>query len=138
MSRPDVTPMVNYAAGPAALDWLCAAFGFIEVSRLIGSDGLLAHAELRAGNGRIFVASVPGYLGPGRLRERFPEAQPWSALPWTVDAVLVQVADVDAHCARARAAGALILSEPKDQPPGRLYRCEDLEGHRWMFLQPPA
>lgn len=53
-----------------------------------------------------------------------------------VDGVLVVVSDVDAHCARAREAGATILSEPVHDGPGRLYRAEDPEGHRWMFLQP--
>jgi hypothetical protein len=26
---------------------------------------------------------------------------------------------------------------PEDAPYGRLYRAEDLEGHRWMFMQRP-
>jgi uncharacterized glyoxalase superfamily protein PhnB len=34
--------------------------------------------------------------------------------------------------------GELILSEPEDGGPGRRYRAEDLEGHRWMFLQRSA
>jgi len=47
--------------------------------------------------------------------------------------VLVGVDDVDEHCRRARAAGAVILTEPEDTSYGRMYRAEDLEGHRWMF-----
>ena len=34
------------------------------------------------------------------------------------------------------AGGAQILREPEDQPFGRLYSAADLEGHRWMFMQP--
>jgi PhnB protein len=49
--------------------------------------------------------------------------------------VLVFVDDIDEHYARAKHAGATILSEPEDGPPGRRYRAEDLEGHRWMFMQ---
>jgi uncharacterized glyoxalase superfamily protein PhnB len=45
------------------------------------------------------------------------------------------VNDVDAHHQQAGAAEAHILSEPEDQPYGRIYRVEDLEGHRWMFVQ---
>ena len=42
--------------------------------------------------------------------------------------------DVDAHCERARAAGATILAEPEDQFYGdRTYRAADLEGHVWTF-----
>jgi uncharacterized glyoxalase superfamily protein PhnB len=46
----------------------------------------------------------------------------------------VFVDDVDAHLARAKAHGARILSEIEDDYPGRRYRAEDIEGHRWMFL----
>ena len=38
-----------------------------------------------------------------------------------------------AHCSAADA-GALTLSGIEDGP-ARLYRTEDLEGHRWMFMQ---
>lgn len=56
-------------------------------------------------------------------------------MPWVIDGVMVQVDDADAHYSRARDAGATILSEPEDQPYGRVYRVEDLEGHRWMFME---
>jgi len=52
-----------------------------------------------------------------------------------IDGVLVTVADVDSHYERARAAGAHVLSAPEDTGHGRQYRVEDLEGHRWMFVQ---
>ena len=42
---------------------------------------------------------------------------------------------IDENYMRAKKAGATILSEPEDGPPGRRYRAEDLEGHRWMFLE---
>ena len=54
--------------------------------------------------------------------------------PYVVDGALVYVDDIDAHHARAVAAGAPTLSEIEDGP-ARLYRTEDLEGHRWMFMQ---
>jgi uncharacterized glyoxalase superfamily protein PhnB len=50
----------------------------------------------------------------------------------------VQVADVGEHFARAEAAGATLLSQIEENPFGRLYRAEDVEGHRWMFMQPKA
>jgi uncharacterized glyoxalase superfamily protein PhnB len=44
--------------------------------------------------------------------------------------------DIDAHCARAREAGATILQEPEDQFYGeRTYRAVDPEGHVWTFAQ---
>ena len=46
----------------------------------------------------------------------------------------VYVDDVDAHCARAREAGAEIIEEPADQPYGdRRYGARDPEGHHWYF-----
>jgi len=48
--------------------------------------------------------------------------------------IYVVVTDVDAHCARARAAGATIVREPVDQEyGGRDYACRDLEDHLWSF-----
>jgi uncharacterized glyoxalase superfamily protein PhnB len=60
----------------------------------------------------------------------------WSRAPYVIVGVLVYVDDFDAHLSRARAAGATILSEPDREPGGlRRYRAEDLEGHRWMFVE---
>jgi uncharacterized glyoxalase superfamily protein PhnB len=49
----------------------------------------------------------------------------------------VHLADgIDAHCDRAKAAGASILQEPADQFYGdRSYRARDPEGHVWTFGQ---
>jgi uncharacterized glyoxalase superfamily protein PhnB len=42
--------------------------------------------------------------------------------------------DIDAHCERARAAGAVISHGPQDQPYGeRDYHAVDPEGHHWGF-----
>ena len=132
----DVIPMLDYENGPAAMDWLSEAFGFVEVGRIIGEDGLLAHGEMRVGSGRIFLATAtPAYESPRHHREHCQRAQAWSVVPWVIDGVLVYVDDVDAHYAQAVRAGAYILSEPENGPPGRRYRVEDLEGHRWMFMQ---
>jgi uncharacterized glyoxalase superfamily protein PhnB len=46
----------------------------------------------------------------------------------------VVVPDADAHYARAKAAGAEILIDIKDEGyGGRGYGCRDLEGHIWYF-----
>jgi uncharacterized glyoxalase superfamily protein PhnB len=55
-----------------------------------------------------------------------------------VDGVLVHVPDVIAHRARADAAGARMLGDIEEDGPGRRYRVEDLEGHRWMFMERPT
>lgn len=133
---PDVVPMLDYEDGPAAMDWLAEAFGFQEVTRMIGPDGRLAHGEMVVGRGRIMLATAtPAYESPRHHREHCERARAWSEVPWVIDGVLVHVDDVDRHYAQAKQAGATILSEPEDGFPGRRYRAEDCEGHRWMFLQ---
>jgi uncharacterized glyoxalase superfamily protein PhnB len=128
--------MIAYEDGFAALEWLAQAFEFRERRRLAGPDGRLAHAEMEAGDGLIMLATpTPDYQGPRRHRETCAQARKWSAVPWVIDGVLVYVEDVDGHYQRAKAAGAVILSEPESGPPGRRYRAEDLEGHRWFFIQ---
>lgn len=134
-----VIPMLTYEDGPAVMDWLVRAFGFQEIARMLDDDGKLAHGELAAGSGRIMVsAATPLYESPRRHREHCERARDWSAVPWVIDGVLVYVDDVDAHFEHAKAAGATILTEIEDGWPGRRYRAEDMEGHRWMFMQAPS
>jgi uncharacterized glyoxalase superfamily protein PhnB len=129
--------MIAYEDAGAAIDWLQRAFGFREVQRITEKDGTISHAELAFGDGRIFLATpTRDYQSPRHHREVCATARTWSAVPWVIDGLMVHVDDVDAHFAKARAAGATILSIPTNSPPGRLYRAEDPEGHRWMFLQP--
>ena len=53
-----------------------------------------------------------------------------------IDGLWVEVADVDAHQARAAAEGATIIRGLDEPGIGyRIYTAEDLEGHRWMFGQ---
>jgi uncharacterized glyoxalase superfamily protein PhnB len=133
---PHVVPMLAYEDALGALAWLAKAFGFRERARVEEPDGTIGHAELELGDGVVVLASGPeGYQGPRRHREGCESARAWSRVPWVINGVCVHVDDVDEHFAHAKGAGAIILSEPEDQPYGRLYRAEDVEGHRWMFMQ---
>jgi uncharacterized glyoxalase superfamily protein PhnB len=133
---PSVIPMISYEEGIAALEWLANAFGFRETARLVGPDGRLSHGEMQAGDGLIMLASpTPDYQSPKRHREVCEQARKWAALLWIIDGVLVYVNELDAHFTRAKAAGARILSDIEEGPPGRRYRAEDFEGHRWFFFE---
>jgi PhnB protein len=135
-SYPAVIPMIAYEDGPRAMDWLATAFGFRERARMTGGDGRLSHGEMEAGDGLIMLATpTPEYRGPKAHRQSCDQALKWSAVPYIIDGVLVYVVDVDAHYEQARRAGATILSEPEEGSEGKRYRAEDLEGHRWMFIQ---
>jgi uncharacterized glyoxalase superfamily protein PhnB len=133
---PDVIPMIAYEDGPKAMDWLAKAFGFRERARMTDEGGRLSHGEMEAGDGVIMLASpTPEYRGPKRHREDCEQAQKWSAVPYIIDGVLVYVDDAAAHLDHSRGAGAAIISELEDDGYGKRYRAEDLEGHRWMFMQ---
>jgi uncharacterized glyoxalase superfamily protein PhnB len=132
-------PMLAYEDGPAAMDWLAQAFGFVELTRWTDDDGVLTHGEMDTGAGIVMLATpTPDYESPRRHRERCAAAKAWSGVPWVIDGVLVHVPDVDAHMEHARQAGATILGDLQEGDPGRLYRAEDLEGHRWMFMERPV
>lgn len=118
---------VVYRDPKAALKFLEAAFGF-ELFMLIEDDaGNLAHSEMRLGPCAIMV----GYEWSDEYKS------PASIGGKVTQSIHIQVdSDVDAHCARARAAGMEILMEPADQFYGdRTYRCRDPEGHIWTVSQ---
>src|SRR4030095_4988295 len=123
-SAQSIVPYLAYDDAPAAIAFLCAAFGFEEIYRLEMPDGRIGHAELGLRGNVLMLASSYPELG-------FASA---AKLPCVHSQLSIAVEDVDAHCARARAAGATIASDPADQPHGdRSYRAIDPEGHRWNF-----
>ena len=131
----EVIPMLAYENGPAAMDWLEKAFGFIERDRRV-EEGRLTHGELDTGGGVVMLATPSvHYHGPKRHREECETARSWHDVPYIIDGVLVYVDDVDGHFATAKAAGATILSPVEQGGEGKRYRAEDIEGHRWMFMQ---
>jgi uncharacterized glyoxalase superfamily protein PhnB len=133
---PTVIPMLAYEDGPAAMDWLINAFGFEENTRLLAKDGKLSHGELLAGDAMIMLSSAPeGYQSPKTLQEVYEPAKKWFDVPWILNGVLVYVPDLETHFTRATKAGATILSEIEDTPPGKRYRVADLEGQRWFFFE---
>jgi uncharacterized glyoxalase superfamily protein PhnB len=118
-----ITPYLLYEDAAAALDWLARAFGLRERFRH-EADGLIDHAEMEYGGSEIMLAS-PGndYRSPNRLGGA------------TV-IVHMYVDDIQAHCERARDAGATIRREPKEKPYGTIqYAAVDPEGHVWLFSQ---
>jgi uncharacterized glyoxalase superfamily protein PhnB len=113
---PYLYPALHYGDAAKAIDWLEKAFGFRRMLVVPGDGDTVAHAELAFGGGVLML---------GSRREGGPSAQ---------SAPYVYVADVDAHAARAEAAGARITRQPEDKPyGGRGYSACDLEGNEWSF-----
>jgi uncharacterized glyoxalase superfamily protein PhnB len=124
------TPSVAYRDPKAALAWLASAFGFELTMAIDGPPEApeMCHYEMTGpdGAGRLMIGAewadwVRSPVGTGHVTQ----------------VVHVEVRhDIDAHCERARAAGAVIEMGPEDQFYGaRVYRAIDPEGHRWTFSQ---
>jgi PhnB protein len=138
-----IVPFIAYEDAAAAIDWLTRAFGFRENEAARFMDGdTVTHAEMDVGDGSVIFLATPtaDYESPKRHRASCAAAAKWADNPWVIDGQMVQVADVDAHHARAEAAGATVLRAPEDVEAAgiRLWSAEDVEGHRWMFCQPLA
>ena len=120
-----IIPYLYYADAPAAIDFLCRAFGFTERFRMPDAAGAVMHAELSLADNIVMLATAPAERGCTSPRD----------LPALHSSVGIYVDDVDAHHAQAKAAGAHIRDEPTDQFYGdRTYSATDPEGHHWHFL----
>ncbi|SEO17215.1 VOC family protein [Cryobacterium luteum] len=124
-----VTPYLLYEDVASALVFLSRAFGFgfgfTETLRYNDPSGYISHAEMRRGNGTIMLGDPgPSYRSPKHVRA-------------TTVQIHVQVDDVDAAYARARAADAVITSELEDHANGeRRFSPTDPEVHVWTFGHP--
>jgi len=120
-----IFPTMRYVDAPAAIDWLEKAFGFRRQMVVPGADGTIAHAQLICDGGMIMLGS---YKDDG-FRYKTPRAA-----GGVTQAAYLCAPDIDAHFARASAAGAEIVVELKDTDYGsRDYSARDLEGHLWHF-----
>jgi uncharacterized glyoxalase superfamily protein PhnB len=127
-TKATVIPCLRYRDAPAAIEWLCRAFGFEKQLVVPNQDGTIAHAQLSFGNGMIMLGSVLD-TEFGRLMK-----QPDEIGGSETQSAYVIVSDADALYARAMAAGARIVMDIKDEDyGGRGYSCRDLEGHLWNF-----
>jgi uncharacterized glyoxalase superfamily protein PhnB len=130
---PRLSVGIVYRDPAKAIDWLCKAFGFEVQIKVEGEGGQILHSELVLGGGLIS-------LGSGEGKGRTWRKSPLDVGGANTQSCCVYVDDVDAHCARARAAGATIASEPTTNDYGdgywvdRSYEAVDLEGHHWWFM----
>jgi uncharacterized glyoxalase superfamily protein PhnB len=114
-----VIPVLIYPDVRAAVEWLSAAYGFVERVQ-IGEDH---RSQLGFGDGAVIVGDVRNERRPPRAGE-------------VTHSVIVRVDDARAHCERAREHGALILMEPRDFEYGeRQYTAQDPAGHQWTFSE---
>jgi uncharacterized glyoxalase superfamily protein PhnB len=123
-----IIPAMRYRNAPAAIEWLCQAFGFEKHLVVPEENGVIAHAQLTWGNGMMMLGSVRDNEYGKRIK------QPDELGGIETQAPYVVVEDADGHYARAVTAGAEIVTEVADASyGGRGYSCRDLEGHLWSF-----
>jgi uncharacterized glyoxalase superfamily protein PhnB len=121
-------PTVRYRDVPAAIAWLCKAFGMQEHRVVTDQHGVPCYAELAYGSGLLIVAPIED-TAFGRLM-----VQPDEIGGVETQICYLFVEDAGPHYARAKAAGAVVILEPDDEANGgRGYSCRDPEGHVWNF-----
>ena len=114
-----VIPVLIYPDVREAVEWLGAAFGFVERVRI----GENHRSQLSVGEGAVIIGDV-------RKERRAPRADE------VTHSVMVRVDDARAHCERARQHGAQIVMEPTDFEYGeRQYTAQDPAGHQWTFSE---
>ena len=125
-----VISCLRYRDAPAAIEWLCNTFGFEKHLVVPNDDGTIAHAQLSFGNGMVMLGSVQkDETEFGRLMK-----QPDEIGGGQTQSSYIVVNDADAVYASAKAAGAKIAMDIKDEDyGGRGFSCFDLEGHLWNF-----
>jgi uncharacterized glyoxalase superfamily protein PhnB len=121
--RTGLVSAVSYRDPKAAIAFLEKAFGFELTFLIEDADGNLAHSQMSYAGSTIMIGNEwsENHASPASLGGK------------TTQTVHIYIpGDVDAHCARAKAAGAEILMEPATQFYGsRTYRCRDPELHIW-------
>lgn len=131
--RSAVIPCLRYRDAPAAIDWLCRAFGFRRHAVHEDGQGGIAHAQLVFGGGMIMLGSLrkaPAADGEWGARIRQPDEIGGAE----TQSPYVVVPDADAAYRRAKEAGARILIDIHDEDyGGRGFGCLDCEGRLWYF-----
>jgi PhnB protein len=126
MTQTEIIPYIFYRDVPSALAWLARAFGFKEEMRTGTPSGGM-HGEMSLDGRRIMM---------GQGAKDWGMVSPHEATLATMG-IFIYLDDVDAHHARAQAAGAEIVRPPHNESYGRTYTARDLDGHPWFFTTPP-
>jgi PhnB protein len=119
-----IVPYLCCRGAADALDFYARAFGAIELSRMVGDDGRVGHAEITIQGARVMLA------------DEHPEVDVFSPAHYGGSAVglNLDVDDCDALYEQAVAAGATGLRPPADQFYGsRSATVADPFGHRWVL-----
>jgi uncharacterized glyoxalase superfamily protein PhnB len=115
--------LLAYADLARAQRFFVDALGFVDEWTVHDDEGALTRAHVRLGD-TLLMLDKPGAHGVKSPHE----------VDGVTHLLVVTVGDVDAHHARAAAAGAEILVPPADRPWGRDYELRDGEGYVFSFF----
>ncbi len=116
---------LRYQDARKAMTWLADAFGLQLGNSSPESGDTVDHAEMFYGNGGIMFGSMQD--------NEYPLATASGSASQAVGIYMI-VEDIDAHHARAKAAGAELVMDLRDTEYGsREYTARDFEGHLWSF-----
>ncbi|TFV58243.1 glyoxalase [Mycobacterium sp. PS03-16] len=124
--RSAALPYLTVDRAAEAIAWYVDALGASLVGDPIRmDDGRIGHAELALSGGVFYLADEYPEIG---VRAPQPQAVPVS--------LMIAVDDTDAVLARARAKGASVTSDVREEHGSRNATIVDPFGHRWMLTGP--
>ncbi len=135
---PRISSSLYYRDASRMIDWLCEAFGFQVRLKVEGEGGRIEHSELTLDDDGLVMV---GQECAGTQRRFATDMLSPLSAGGNTQGLMLYVDDVDAHCARARAAGARVVAEPEVHDYGeaywsdRSYGALDPEGHLWWISQ---
>jgi PhnB protein len=121
-----VTPQLTLDQAAKAIDWYKKALGAEEVSRAVGPDGKIMHADIKIGNSHLMLNDeMGGGKGP-------------KAFGGSPSSLWLYVQDCDALFNRAVEAGAQVANGPMGPMANQFWgdRCgtfTDPYGYRWTI-----
>jgi uncharacterized glyoxalase superfamily protein PhnB len=124
--RPAAVPYLSVANAREAIAWYTETLGASLVGEMYEmDDGRIGHAELRIGDGVLYLADEYPEIG---LKAPSPQQSSVS--------LMLFVSDTDATLERTRERGAVVQQEPYENYGARGATIIDPFGHRWMFSGP--
>ncbi|MDZ5663979.1 VOC family protein [Nocardioides sp. S-58] len=123
----ELTPYLCVTDARRAIDWYVDVLGAeVVLEPIVMDDGRVGHVELAVGGGRWMMSDEFGSAGVAA-----PDPTRGAAV-----SLHLEVADVDAVCARVTGGGVTLDRGPEDDPTaGRLAVFRDPFGHRWFVTQ---
>jgi PhnB protein len=121
-----VTPQLTLDNAAQAIDWYKKAFGAEEVSRAVGPDGKVMHADLRIGDSHIM-------MNDAMMNGKGPKA-----IGGSPASIWLYVEDCDALFNRAVAAGGEVFGGPMGQMQDQFWgdrtgTITDPHGYTWTI-----